>query len=70
MKPIEFQTKLTGERVLQIPAEIASQLPDHGTATVVVVVDGEADDKAWQQAAIEQLLSDDSEADASYDRYL
>jgi hypothetical protein len=70
MKPIEFQAELNGSRVLQIPAEIASKLPDHGTATVVVVVDGEADDKAWRQAAREQFMRDDSKADASYDRYL
>jgi hypothetical protein len=70
MQPVEFQATLSGERILRIPTEIASKLPDHGTATVVVVVNGDAEDKAWQQAAYKQFLVDDTEADASYDRYL
>jgi hypothetical protein len=70
MQPIEFQATLSGERILRIPAETAAKLPDHGTATVVVVVHGDAEDRSWQAAAYEQFLVDDAEADASYDRYL
>ena len=49
MKTMEFQATLTGGHTLEIPAEIAAQLPDHGTATVVVSVilsvDGEPEEK-------------------------
>jgi hypothetical protein len=70
MRPVEFQVALSGERFLQIPLEVAAKLPDHGTATVVVVVNGDTEDRSWQQAAYEQFLADDTDADASYDRYL
>jgi len=70
MKPMEFQATLKGGHTLEIPAEIAAQLPDHGTATVVLMVDGEPDEREWLNAAQQQFLRDDSEADASYDRYL
>jgi hypothetical protein len=70
MKPMEFQTTLKGGQTLQIPAEIAAKLPDHGTATVVLMVDGEPDEREWLNAAQQHFLRDDSEADASYDRYL
>ena len=74
MKTMEFQATLTGGHTLEIPAEIAAQLPDHGTATVVVSVilsvDGEPEEKEWLHTAEQQFLRDDAEADASYDRYL
>ena len=74
MKTMEFQATLTGGHTLEIPAEIAAQLPDHGTATVVVSVilsvDGEPEENEWLHSAQQQFLRDDTEADASYDRYL
>lgn len=70
MKPMEFRATLTGGHTLEIPAEIAAQLPDHGTATVVLSVDAEPEEKEWLYSAQQQFLRDDTEADASYDRYL
>ena len=66
---IEFETELTGSRTLDLPPEIASALPAKGRATIVVVVDMDPEDVAWQTAAYEQFLSGDSEEDAGYDRY-
>jgi hypothetical protein len=68
-KTVEFETELTGSRTLDLPPEIASTLPSHGKATVVVFVDMDPEEAAWQRAAYEQFLSDDAEEDAVYDRY-
>ncbi len=68
-KTIEFETELTGSRTLDLPPDIASVLPSRGKATVVVFVDMDPDDAAWQRAAYDQFLSDDSMEDAAYDRY-
>jgi hypothetical protein len=68
-RTVEFEAELTGGRTLDLPPEIASALPSRGKATVVVFVDMDPDDAAWQRAAYEQFLSDDSEDDATYDRY-
>ena len=68
-KTIEFETELTGSNILQLPPNIASALPSHGKATIVVFVDMDPEDATWQKEAYEQFLSDDSEEDATYDRY-
>jgi hypothetical protein len=53
-----------------LPPDVASSLPSSGKATVVVFLDMDSDDAAWQENAYKQFLADDSEEDASYDRYL
>ncbi len=68
-KTIEFETERTGSRTLSIPPEIAAALPSKGRATIVVFVDMDPEDTAWQTAAYEQFLSDDSAEDAVYDKY-
>ena len=68
-RTIEFETELTGSHTLNLPPEIASVLPSQGKATIVVIVDLDPEDAAWQKAAYQQFLSDDSEEDATYDRY-
>jgi len=67
--PIEFETELTGSPVLTLPPAIASALPSQGRATVVVFLNRDPDDDAWQQMAYERFLVDDAEEDAVYDRY-
>ena len=69
VKPIEFETELTGSRTLSIPPEIAAALPSKGKVTIVVFVDMDPEDTTWRKAAYEQFLSDDSEEDAVYDKY-
>ena len=68
-RTIEFETELTGSRTLELPPEIASAWPLHGKATIVVFVDMDPDDAAWQAGAYQQFLADDSEEDTTYDRY-
>jgi len=68
-KTIEFETELTGSHTLNMPPGVADALPPRGKATVVVFVDMDPEDKAWQQAAYEQFLSDDTGEDAVYDKY-
>lgn len=68
-KTIEFETELTGSNTLELPPDIVSALPPHGKATVVVFVDMDPEDDTWQKEAYGQFLADDSEEDASYDRY-
>ena len=68
-RTIEYETELTGSNTLKLPPEIASALPSRGKATVVVFVDMDPEDAAWRMESYEQFLSDDSEEDATYDRY-
>ncbi len=66
MNAIEFTTELTDSSVLNIPSNMASQIPKSGRARVIVLTD-DSDDKEWQLGAYEQFLRDDSDEDAIYE---
>jgi hypothetical protein len=57
-RTVKFVTELTGGRTLDLPPEVAAALPSQGRATVVVHLDMDPEDAAWQQAAYDQFLSD------------
>ena len=63
MSAIEFTTELSEQPVLAVPPEIADQLPKTGKARVIVITNGVANDAAWQSAAYEQFLRDDTPED-------
>ncbi len=67
MNAIEFTTELSGSAVLQIPPEIAAQLPKAGKARIIVLMGDETEDAEWRWASYEQFLRDDSPEDAVYD---
>lgn len=67
MNAIEFTTQLTGANVLSLPREVVAQLPDSGTARVIVLMPDDPDDSVWQAAAYDQFLRDDVPADAAYE---
>jgi hypothetical protein len=69
MTPIEFETELRGESILPLPPDVAARLPKSGRATVVLLVQEDADDDQWRQASYEQFMKDDSPDDAIYDSY-
>ena len=47
---IEFQTELHGESTLSLPPEVVERLPKSGRATVVRLVQDDADDQERRQA--------------------
>ncbi len=66
MNAIEFTAELSGTAVLQIPPEVAAQLPKSGKARIIVLTDEETDDAEWRLATYEQFLRDDPPEDAIY----
>ena len=69
MHSVEFTTELGPEPILNIPREIADQLPKAGAARIIVVTGGDAEEAEWRMAAYEQFMRDDSPEDAVYDNY-
>ena len=67
MNALEFVTELKGATVLNIPTEIAAQLPKAGKARIIVLTEEPTDDEEWRAAAYEQFLRDDPPEDAIYD---
>ena len=68
MKPIEFDTELRGDEFLDVPHDIAAQLPKSGHAKVIVYVNDEnPGDTQWRQSAYEQFMREDSPEGSVYD---
>ncbi len=67
MNAVEFTTELSGVPTLQIPTDVAAQLPKAGKARVIVLTDEETDETEWRAATYEQFLRDDAAEDAIYD---
>jgi hypothetical protein len=67
MNAVEFVTELKGATMLNIPSEIAAQLPKAGKARVIVLTEKPTDDEEWRTEAYEQFLRDDPSQDAIYD---
>jgi hypothetical protein len=58
MNAIEFTTELSGAATLEIPADVAAQLPKAGKARVIVLTEEGTDEAEWRAAAYEQFLRD------------
>ena len=69
MKTIEYETELRDDKRLTIPDRLASALPTHGRATVIVCVNADPEDRVWRKASYAQFLRDESDEDAVYDKY-
>ena len=64
MDAFEFTTGLSDSGTLSIPQEVAEQLPNTGTARVIVLTEETGGDADWRLGAYEQFLRDDSPEDA------
>lgn len=69
MHAVEFTTELGPEPVLQIPQEVAAQLPKTGKARIIVLTADDAENAQWRAGAYEQFLRDDAPEDAVYHTY-
>ena len=67
MKAVEFTTELKGSNVLEVPSEVAAQLPKAGRARVIVLTSEENEEAEWRLGAYEQFLREDPPEDAIYD---
>lgn len=54
--------------MLPLPAAFAAQLPQEGRARVIVLFDGETEDRAWRAGAYEQFVREDAPEDSVYDK--
>jgi len=67
MNAVEFTAELNESRTLQIPREVAKDLPLSGKARIILLTGESEGDKAWRALAYQQFLRDDAPEDAVYD---
>lgn len=67
MKAVEFTTELKGSNVLEVPSDVAAQLPKAGRARVIVLTSEENEEAEWRLGAYAQFLREDGPEDTIYD---
>jgi hypothetical protein len=66
MKTLEFETTLTNDLSLKVPAAVAAQIPKEGNVRVIILLPDD-EDADWRRLAADQFLAGYTEADAIYD---
>jgi len=69
MRTVEFETDLRKRGSLDIPPEVAAQLPVPGHARVILILGDAEDDADWRLLTSQQFLRSYSDEDALYDEY-
>ena len=69
MRAVEFTIELSAKPTVEIPREVAAQLPASGNARVIILTSDDADEGEWLRGAYEQFSRDDSPEDSVYDTY-
>ena len=67
MKAFEFQTTLTAEPVLTIPAELKTELKAGSSIRVILLLAEPTENKDWTRLNAEQFFQGYSERDSIYD---
>lgn len=67
MKHFEFQTYVSDNATVKIPAEVAAQIERDRPVRVVVLVPDRSEDRQWAELTTEQFLQGYSDGDAIYD---
>lgn len=68
MKAIEFQSELTSEGVLKVPARAVDLIPPGQRVRVLVLLSESLDDQAWEQLAASEFGQGYAESDGIYDQ--
>ena len=69
MRAVEFTTELGEKPVIEIPQEIARQLPKKARVRVIIMTADRSEDAEWWEGAYEQFVREDSPDDSVYDSY-
>lgn len=67
MKALEFHTTLGPEGTLNVPAEVARQVPPEQPLRVIVLFADPEEDREWERFTAEEFLKGYAEGDAIYD---
>ena len=68
MKAVEFQSELTSDHTLSVPASIIERIPPGQSLRVLILVPEDAEDQAWEQLAATEFGMGYADGDAIYDQ--
>jgi hypothetical protein len=67
MKALEFRARVSANKTLDVPAEIAEQTPPEQAVQVIVLIPEAPEDREWAHLTTERFLAGYAEGDAIYD---
>ena len=67
MKALEFHGQVAEHGQIQVPPEVAGQIPEGSIVHVILLVDAGEDD-TWRQLGLDRFSSAYSEEDAVYEK--
>ncbi|HLN33049.1 MAG TPA: hypothetical protein VK395_35290 [Gemmataceae bacterium] len=68
MKAVEFQTQLSANQTLAVPASIAGRIPVGRQVRVLVLVPEDETAQEWEQLAAQDFGQGYADSDAIYDK--
>ena len=67
MKVLEFQTHISSDGTLKLPADIAAQIVGDDNVRVVLVLGDSSEDEDWKRLTADRFLAGYSPSDDIYD---
>lgn len=67
MRAIEFQSQLSPDQKLTVPASVLGSIPVGRTVRVLILLADDDADREWEQAAAEEFGRGYADSDAIYD---
>jgi hypothetical protein len=67
MKTLEFEARISADRTLTVPPELAAQIQEEQPVRVILLVPDSAEDREWARLTAEQFLDGYAAGDAIYD---
>jgi hypothetical protein len=67
MRAVEFQSELSPNRTLSVPASVADRIPPGQTVRVLILIPEGSEDQDWEQLAAMEFGQGYADSDAIYD---
>ena len=68
MKAFEFQTNLTSNRMLDLPANLKALIEPGSSIRVILLLADSSEESDWKHLTAEQFLKGYAESDSIYDK--
>jgi hypothetical protein len=69
MKALEFESRVANQDRIEIPPEVAQQIPEGSPVRVILLFESE-EDECWRQIGLERLAAAYSEEDSVYEKLI
>jgi hypothetical protein len=69
MKALEFESRLANKDQIQLPPEVAQQIPD-GSAVRVILLFDSGEDEGWRQLSVKGFSAAYAEEDDVYEKLI